>query len=352
MTGRRPLELRDVPMKLVPADPRLGGDSVVVGTARLDALRRSGPVLIGRRPDDEYVRRFRAEAVAELRQVLHVPGAHRVTITTAMPADVGAEVVAGCGPGTTVVGCGPQSDRWRHLLKVAGPGTSGPAGPATAAATAVAAVLRETPDWASAVPAGPSADGLRWRLLDLTRTTAALHRPVLADLDVAVLGAGHLFGVGQECTIVVLSERAARWSTERSPGGRGWAPDGLHVGLGTTDLLMLAHGVRAVAETDLAEFERAVDERSALVVAWAAERGWSTGGARAAGGDLAQRVVTTSTPTSLAAVGRFLRDHHLLHGLTSDDDPTAVHVGLHPDTPMDELERALGLVGFVVDRIG
>ncbi|WP_422752022.1 hypothetical protein [Micromonospora sp. WMMD708] len=347
------VDLHDVPDRLVPREPRLGGACVPVPERRLAALTSSGPVLLGRH-GGRSITEFTASVLAELRDLLRVPAGYHCTVLPTPPDVVGRAVaLEDWAAHLTIRGDGDTADRWRAAV-VARQGW-----PAVAAPTdepgpeAVGVVLRELP--------GPHGDGRaadRWLAVDLSRTGAPLTGSVMERLDVGFLCPSWLFGVPPGGTVLVLSERAvtaARLRHERLGDAGHFLPTlhrlaGVDGVAGMTDLVLLAHAVRARAESEPGSVEAAVRQRYALVAQWAATRAWAECAPRQPGGDLTVRVRTTLDAGVLTRIDAFLTGHHLGYDVVEDPVTGCLRLGLGDTVPVAELERLLGLLDLLVRR--
>ncbi|MER5523620.1 hypothetical protein ABT075_03270 [Streptomyces sp. NPDC002677] len=333
--GLADLALHEIPDALVPSEPRLGGAAVPVPAARLAALRSTGSVLLGRRPDGTHLREFRASVVAEARDLFRVPDGHTLTVVAARPTELCRLAAAQpWAAGLEVTGRGPVAAAWRSGTTDAREA----AGPAP-----LAVVAEEDPAWRERLDTAP--DGT-WRAAELTGTAEVLTGQCLRDTDIAFLCPSGLLGVGVGLTVAVLSPRAV----SASPGLTR-ALDAAGAAVGTGDLVMFAHAVRAMAERDAARAAAEREARRALVVAWAAERDWITAPAVRAGGELTVRLVVGLPPRTVAELGRFLEAAHLAYGLTDAADPQALRIGLYDSLRTADIERLLGLLDFLLARL-
>ncbi|MCX5365450.1 hypothetical protein OG864_42925 [Streptomyces sp. NBC_00124] len=395
------LALHEIPEAFVPEEPRLGGAAVPVPAARLAALSSTGTVLLGRRPDDIHLREFRASVIAETRALFQVPDDHTLTVVAARPAELCHLTAAqSWATGLKVTGTGPRTTAWRSATAraretgdpTATPGTretgdpatttaergaaalpvtttgawetpgpaSGPGprsatdpanpagawetlGPHTPAPTPLAVVADEDPAWQERLEAAPAG---AWRVAELTGTAEVLTGRGVRDADVAFLCPSGLLGVGVGLTVAVLSPRAA----SASPGLTR-ALDVAGAAVGTGDLVMFAHAVRAMAESDAERAAAGREARRALVAEWAATRDWVTAPTAGAGDALTVRLVTALPPGTVAELGRFLETAHLAYGLTDPADPRALRIGLYDSLRTADVERLLGLLDFLVARM-
>ncbi|WP_405641532.1 hypothetical protein [Streptomyces sp. NBC_00019] len=398
------LALHEIPEAFVPEEPRLGGAAVPVPAARLAALSSTGTVLLGRRPDDLHLREFRASVIAETRALFQVPDDHALTVVAARPAELCHLAAAqSWATGLKVTGTGPRATDWRTataaVREAAAPGTPktgspatttadlatttaewgaaalpvtttgaretpGPAtgpgprsatdpanpagawetlGPHTPAPTPLAVVADEDPAWRERLEAAPAG---AWRVAELTGTAEVLTGRGVRDADVAFLCPSGLLGVGVGLTVAVLSPRAV----SASPGLTR-ALDVAGAAVGTGDLVMFAHAVRAMAESDAERAAAGREARRALVAEWAATRDWVTAPTAGAGDALTVRLVTALPPGTVAELGRFLESAHLAYGLTDPADPCALRIGLYDSLRTADIERLLGLLDFLVARM-
>jgi hypothetical protein len=290
------LRLHRIPPALVPREPRLGGSCVPVPGVRFTALTRSGSAVIGLPPAYGHVAGFVASVHKELRDVLRLPATHDCVVVPA-PVEFVSDLVA-TGPWATTP-----------------------------------IVARENPGWRT--------EPDNWRVVDLTRMSTPRTSDVLGEWDVAVFCAGRLFGLPTGLTVVTLSPRAV--AAGRFLDAR--------FALSITDLVMLAHAVRAAAEAEPGALERAVRERFALVHEWAAGLPWVTGPPIHAAEDLVALVPTALAPPVFRAIGDFLVSHHLAYGVADDSSPGSFQIGLFETIPVDDLTRLLGLLGHLVDTV-
>ncbi|MEU1755446.1 hypothetical protein ABZ436_22695 [Micromonospora matsumotoense] len=354
MTGT--VDLHDVPDRLVPREPRLGGCCVPVPDRRLTALTSSGPVLLGRH-GGRSTTEFTASVVAELRHLLRVPARYHCAVLPTPPGTVQRAVaLEDWAAGLTVRGEGDAAARWRSAV-VARQGWPAVAARVDAPAVeAVGVVLRETSD--PHVPVdGRTPD--RWLAVDLSRTSAPLTQSGVDRLDVGFLCPSWLFGVPPGGTVLVLSERAvaaARLRHERLGDAGHFLPT-LHALISTdgtagmTDLILLAHAVRARVEAEPGSFEAAVQQRYALVAQWAAARAWADCAPRQAGGDLTAQIRTTLDPGVLRRIDAHLTGHHLGYDVVDDPGTGCLRLGLGDTVPVAEIERLLGLLDLLVHRL-
>ncbi|GII83393.1 hypothetical protein Ssi03_13830 [Sphaerisporangium siamense] len=142
-------ELRDLPDRLLPREPRLGGACAPVPADRIDALHSSGAVLLGRLPDDPQVVAFLASVVSEVRALFGVPDGHALHVVAVRP---------------------------EHMSRLAG--------------------------WAETQAGG-------WSTADLSRSAALLTGPVVQNLDLALVHMDALLGIGSGLSVVIVSPRLA-----------------------------------------------------------------------------------------------------------------------------------------------
>lgn len=326
--------LHEIPEALVPREPRLGGAAVPVPAARLAALASTGTVLLGRSPDDRHLKEFRASVVAEARDLFRVPDGHTLTVVAARPARLCRLTAAEpWASGLAVTGDGPRAAAWRAATT----------GRETDAPAPLAVVADEDHRWwdrLAAVPAGT------WRAAELSGTAEVLTGRGVRDTDVAFLCPSGLLGVGTGLTVAVLSPRAA----SASPG-LARALDAAGAAVGTGDLVMFAHAVRAMAESDPESDAADRAARRTLVAGWAATRDWVTAPAARVGDTLTVRLVTGLPPATVAGLGRYLEAAHLAYGLTDPADPQALRIGLYDSLRLADIERLLGLLDFLVARL-
>ncbi|KKD08963.1 hypothetical protein [Streptomyces sp. WM6386] len=210
--------------------------------------------------------------------------------------------------------------------------------------TPLAVVADEDPAWRERLEAAP---GGAWRVAELTGTAEVLTGRGVRDADVAFLCPSGLLGVGVGLTVAVLSPRAA----SASPGLTR-ALDVAGAAVGTGDLVMFAHAVRDMAESDAVRTAAGREARRALVADWAATRDWVTAPTAGAGGDtLTVRLVTALPPGTVAGLGRFLETAHLAYGLTDPADPRALRIGLYDSLRTADIARLLGLLDYLVARM-
>ncbi|MFD3837353.1 hypothetical protein ACFWWC_13960 [Streptomyces sp. NPDC058642] len=333
------LALHEIPEAFVPEEPRLGGAAVPVPAARLAALSSTGTVLLGRRPDDIHLREFRASVIAETRSLFQVPHDHTLTVVAARPTRLcHLTAIQPWAAGLEVTGTGPRATAWRSAAADAREATVAPG-----RRTPLAVVADEDPGWRERLEAAPAGG---WRVAELTGTAEVLTGRGVRDADVAFLCPSGLLGVGVGLTVAVLSPRAA----SASPGLTR-ALDVAGAAVGTGDLVMFAHAVRAVAESDAARAAAGREARRALVADWAAGRDWVTAPTAGAGDALTVRLVTALPPGVVTELGRFLETAHLAYGLTDPGDPHALRVGLYDSLRTADIERLLGLLDFLVARL-
>lgn len=327
--------LHEIPEELVPQEPRLGGAAVPVPAARLAALGSTGTVLLGRRPDDTHLREFRASVIAEARDLFRVPDGHTLTVVAARPAQLCRLVAAErWATGLAVTGDGPLATGWRDAATT---------GRAVAAARPLAVVADEDPHWRVRLDAAAPGS---WRAAELSGTAEVLTGRGVRDADVAFLCPSGLLGVGVGLTVAVLSPRAV----SASPG-LAEALDPAGAAVGTGDLVMFAHAVRALAESDTARAAAVRATRRALIADWAAGRDWLATSTAPAGDALTVRLVTALPPDTVAGLGRFLEAAHLAYGLTDPADPQALRIGLYDSLRSADIERLLGLLDFLVAHL-
>ncbi|MEU5319901.1 hypothetical protein AB0G67_24615 [Streptomyces sp. NPDC021056] len=329
------LALHEIPEEFVPEEPRLGGAAVPVPAARLAALSSTGTVLLGRRPDDLHVKEFRASVIAETRALFRVPHDHTLTVVAARPTELCHLTAAQpWAAGLKVTGTGPRATAWRSATAGVRESTG---------LTPLAVVADEDPAWRERLEAAPVG---AWRVAELTGTAEVLTGRGVRDADVAFLCPSGLLGVGVGLTVAVLSPRAA----SASPGLTR-VLDVAGAAVGTGDLVMFAHAVRAMAESDATSAAAGRGARRALVADWAATRDWVTAPAAGAGDALTVRLVTALPPGTVAELGRFLETAHLAYGLTDPADPHALRIGLYDSLRTADIERLLGLLDFLVARL-
>ncbi|WP_406863828.1 hypothetical protein ABZO31_26685 [Streptomyces sp. HUAS MG47] len=329
------LSLHEIPDHLVPGEPRLGAAAVPVPPARIAALHSTGSVLLGRRPEDRHLIEFRASVLAETRSLLQVPDGHALAVVAATPAELcQATAAQPWAAGLDVAGSGPVAEAWRTAA----------AGPRRAdAPPPLAVVAREEPRWRERLDAAPEGT---WLAAELSGTADVLTGAGPDRADVAFLCPSGLLGVGVGLTVAVLSPRASAVSP-----GLTRVLDSAGRAVGAGDLIMFAHAVRALAESDTARAAAERAARRALVVDWAATRDWIVPPVPGGGGELTIRLATSLAPRVVAATGRFLETNHLAYGLTDPADPRAFGIGLYDALHTTDLERLLGLLDFVVERL-
>ncbi|MBR8639538.1 hypothetical protein KEF29_10070 [Streptomyces tuirus] len=193
-----------------------------------------------------------------------------------------------------------------------------------------------------------------WAAADLSRTSWPLDQSLLGELDVACFCPSWLFGVVPGSTVLTLSQRA----TEAARAERHSGPFGVRALLdadapGTprpsaSDLMMLAHGVRTLAESHPERLDSEIEARMELLRAHTAGRSWLAGPPRRPGRDLAAVLPTTLTPDAVRGVTDFLETWALAYGLADPARPTALRVGLYRTVTDDDLVRLLGLLDLLL----
>ncbi|MFD5059438.1 hypothetical protein [Streptomyces sp. NPDC058394] len=314
-TGLTGVDLYEIPDALIPREPRLGGLCVPVPADRIAALERSGPVVLGLHAGFAHTDGFVASVMSELRALLRLPAEHSCVLVPAPPQTL-ARLLAG--------------EKW------------------AVANDAVPLPVLETEG-----PPAPS-DPETWTSADLSRTSWPLHGTVLGDLDVACFCPSWLLGVVAGCTVLTLSARAAaaaRAEQDSGPFGvrallEPREPDG--PGVSASDLMMLAHGVRSLAEAEPERFEDEVEARLDLVRTLSAGRPWLAGPPYRPGRDLAAVLPTTLAPGTVQEVSDFLESHALVYGLADPERPGALRIGLYRTVADDDLVRLLGLLDILL----
>ncbi|WP_435284140.1 hypothetical protein [Streptomyces koelreuteriae] len=316
-TGRgfTPVELYDLPDALIPREPRLGGACVPVPADRLASLARSGPVVLGLQPGFAHTDGFVASLLKELRALLHLPDGHSCVLVPAPPHAV-ARLIA--------------EEKW---------------------ARAHDAVPRPV-DGAERPTRSPGSGG--WAAADLSRTTWPLDDSLLGALDVACFCPSWLFGVVPGSTVLTLSPRAAAAARAEEGGG----PFSVRALLdadapgaprpSASDLMMLAHGVRTLAESHPECLESEIEARMELLRAHTAGRSWLAGPPRRPGRDLAAVLPTALAPAAVRDVTEFLATWALAYGLADPALPGALRIGLYRTVTDDDLVRLLGLLDLLL----
>jgi hypothetical protein len=310
-----PVELYDIPDALIPREPRLGGACVPVPADRLASLVRSGPVVLGLQPGFAHTDGFTDSLLKELRTLLHLPDGHSCVLVPALPQTV-ARLLA--------------QETWARTHD---------------------AVPRPV-DNAERPPVarGPG----NWAAADLSRTSWPLDETLLGELDVACFCPSWLLGVVPGCTVLTLSPRAA--AAARAEEGDG--PFGVRTLLAAdaadaprpsaSDLMMLAHGVRTLAESHPERLESEVEARLELVRTHTVGRCWLAGPPYRPGRDLAAVLPTSLAPAAVRGVTDFLQTGALAYGLADTTRPTALRVGLYPTIAADDLVRLLALLDVLL----
>lgn len=343
------LSLHEIPDRLLPREPRIGGDCAPVPPARLRALVATGPVLVGRHGDNAHLRELAASATAEIRSLFSLPRDH-ICLLVPAPVEILCRSMAAqeWAAGMAVVGNGPASSLWRgdvHPLPPGRPAQEAPKG----------VVARETPDWAKSVSA--CTEG-QWLAADLSRITGITETPAFGSLDVGVLCPSWLVGTHPALSVLVLSPRAAAAvrTSESAACSRGARPlrdyleaDGPPDGAwDAVSLIMLASGVREALESGAAAREDEAVAKADLVCDWARNRCGVSAVPRPRGGDLAVRVAVDRDPDFLRDIGVFLERNHIAYGLTDDRAPRELRIGVSPGVTPCDIERLLGLIDFLV----
>ncbi|MFI2372382.1 hypothetical protein [Streptomyces sp. NPDC018833] len=310
-----PVELYDIPDALIPREPRLGGACVPVPADRLASLARSGPVVLGLQPGFAHTDGFTESVLKELRALLHLPDDHSCVLVPAPPHTV-ARLLA--------------QEKW--------------VGAHDAVPRAVDPAERPS---AARGPKG-------WTAADLSRTSWPLDETLLGELDVACFCPSWLLGVVPGCTVLTLSPRAAAAARAEEDSG----PFGVRALLAVdapgaprpsaSDLMMLAHGVRTLAESHPERLDSEVEVRLELVRAHTAGRSWLAGPPHRPGRDLAAVLPTSLTPAAVRGVTDFLETRALAYGLADPARPTVLRVGLYRTIADDDLVRLLGLLDVLL----
>lgn len=287
-TAHRPqagtgLALHRIPDALIPREPRLGIACNPVPAERLAALERSGAAVLGLGPGFAHVRGFADSVARELRALLRVPEGHCCRIL-ALPPDAIAPLVA-------------------------------------------------------AVPLDAGA-------ADLTGTSIPLRDGAFEAFDAAWLCPGPLLGTVPGSTVLVLSPRAAA-AARNAPGGPftlrtlldagGLEPSG-------ADLMLLAHAVRSLAESEPEHYEAELDARLGRIAERCAGFDWVAEDPHRPGAALAAAVPTTLEPAAVRSIADFLERNAIAYGLADPDRPGAFRIGLHRWIGEDDLERLCGLL--------
>lgn len=176
------------------------------------------------------------------------------------------------------------------------------------------------------VPGRPELPGAR----DLSRRTS----PLSDDISwhgVTYFCPSWLFGVPPGYTVVITDVDL-----------------GLREGITTTDLLLLAHAARSVAERDPGQIENDLAHKAELVREWATGKPWITD-VRRDGDDLVTVLATTLAARRIAELGEFFEANHLAYGITSPADPQSLHIGLYDTVSVADLVKLLGLLDHVVE---
>ncbi|GHH35698.1 hypothetical protein GCM10018773_09440 [Streptomyces candidus] len=311
------VELYDIPDAVLPREPRLGGSCVAVPADRLASLARSGPAVLGLRPGLAGTDGFTASLLKELRALVGLPDGHSCLLVPVVPQTLAQQF---------------GREKWAMAHDVVPRPVAGAARPSGAA--------------------GPGG----WSAADLTGSSWPLAEGLLAELDVAAFCPGALLGVVPGSTVLTLSPRAA----EAARGEEDSGPFGVRALLdadapGTprpsaSDLMMLAHGVRTLAESHPERLEDEVGARLALVRARTAGRSWLAGPPYRRGRDLACVLPTTLSPAAVRELVEYLESRALVYGLADPDLPTALRVGLGRTCDDDDLVRLTGLLDVLLEE--
>ncbi|MEF9905563.1 hypothetical protein [Streptomyces sp. P9-A2] len=319
-TGERkftPVELYDIPDAVLPREPRLGGACVAVPDDRLASLARSGPAVLGLRPGPVGTDGFTASLLKELRALVGLPDGHSCLLVPVLPQPLAGLLAR---------------EKW-----------------------AVAHDVVPRPVGGAVRPF--SADGPEgWSAADLSGTSWPLADGLLAELDVAAFCPGPLLGVVPGITVLTLSPRAAAAARAEEDSG----PFGIRALLdadapGTprpsaSDLMMLAHGVRTLAESHPERLEGEIGARLELVRAHTIGRSWLTGPPYRRGRDLACVLPTLLAPAAVRELVEFVESRALVYGLADPDRPTALCVGLGRTSGDDDLVRLAGLLDVLLEE--
>jgi hypothetical protein len=111
-----------------------------------------------------------------------------------------------------------------------------------------------------------------------------------------------------------------------------------------SDLLLLAHGVRDLAESSPERYEADLDARLARLRERCAGLDWVAAPPYRPGAALAAAVPTSLEPTAVQAIAEFLDVHAIAYGLTDADRPGEFRIGLCRQIEEDDLERLCGLL--------
>ncbi|MFF1920722.1 hypothetical protein ACFVW8_09110 [Streptomyces sp. NPDC058221] len=312
-----PVELYDIPDTLLPREPRLGGTCVAVPADRLASLARSGPAVLGLRPGLAGTDDFTASLLKELRALVGLPDGHSCLLVPVVP-----QTLAGL----------LAREKWAVAHDVVPRPAGGAARPFSAG--------------------GPDA----WSAADLSGTSWPLAEGFLAALDVAAFCPGALLGVVPGSTVLTLSPRAAAAARAEEGGG----PFGMCALLdadapgtprpSTSDLMMLAHGIRTLAESHPERLDGEVASRVELIAAHTAGRSWLAGPPYRRDRDLTCVLPTTLAPSAVRKLVEFLESRALVYGLADPDRPTALRVGLGRTCGDDDLVRLTGLLDILLDE--
>jgi hypothetical protein len=312
-----PVELYGIPDAVLPREPRLGGACVAVPADRLASLARSGPAVIGLRPGLARTDGFTASLLKELRALVHLPDGHHCLLVPVPPQTL-VRLLA--------------REKW-----------------------AVAHDVVPRPVRAAAPPSTATGPG-GWTAADLSGTSWPLAEGLLGELDVAAFCPGPLLGVVPGTTVLTLSPRAAaaaRVEEDAGPFGIRALLDADAAGTprpSATDLMMLAHGVRTLAESHPERLEGEVEARLELLRAHTAGRSWLAGPPYREGRDLTCVLPTSLTPAAVGALVEFLESRALVYGLADPDRPAALRVGLGRTSTDDDLVRLVGLLDVLLEE--
>ncbi|MHB9757135.1 hypothetical protein ACYBSK_22410 [Streptomyces sp. BYX5S] len=309
-----PVELYDIPDAVLPREPRIGGGCVAVPEDRLAALARSGPAVLGLTPGFPHVDGFIASLLKELRALVRLPDGHDCLLVPAPPRTV-SRLLA------------------REKWAVHHDAVPRPVGDA---------------DLTNSAP-----DSGRWSAADLSGTTWPLAGNALEGLDVAAFDPGPLLGVVPGTTVLALSPRAAAAARAGEDGGPFGLKDLLAPDPDTprptaSDLMMLAHGVRTLAESHPEHLDAEVESGLDLVREHTTGRSWLAAPAHRPGRDLACVLPTTLAPGAVADLVGFLESRALAYGLADPERPTALRVHLGRTRTDDDLVRLIGLLDVLL----
>jgi hypothetical protein len=154
----------------------------------------------------------------------------------------------------------------------------------------------------------------------------------------------------------MLSPRAAAAARSEEDGGPFGIRALLEAGdpdtprLSASDLMMLAHGVRTLAESHPDRLEGEVEARLDLLRAHTVGRSWLTGPPQRQGRDLACVLPTALAPDGVRALVDFLESRALVYGLADPERPTALRVGLGRTCADDDLVRLVGLLDVLLEE--